>query len=46
MNVESLFERYTTGSGELLGLGMGLYLCKKIIDMHGGTITASTGEKL
>ncbi|HBB27492.1 TPA: hypothetical protein DCZ36_03290 [Candidatus Gracilibacteria bacterium] len=46
MNVESLFDRYTTGSGELLGLGMGLYLCKKIIDMHGGTITASTGEKL
>ncbi|MDD5377261.1 MAG: ATP-binding protein [Candidatus Gracilibacteria bacterium] len=46
INVESLFDQYVTGSRELIGLGMGLYLCKKIINMHGGTIIASIGERL
>ncbi|MDD2891610.1 MAG: HAMP domain-containing sensor histidine kinase [Candidatus Gracilibacteria bacterium] len=46
IDVEHLFDRYTTGNGNLIGLGMGLYLCKKIVDMHEGTILASIGERL
>ncbi len=46
INTEHLFDRYSTGSGESIGLGMGLYLCKKIIDMHNGTLTADVGDRL
>lgn len=46
INTEHLFDRYSTGSGESIGLGMGLYLCKKIVDMHGGNITADVSDRL
>lgn len=46
INTEHLFDRYATGTGESIGLGMGLYLCKKIIDMHNGTLTADVGDRL
>lgn len=34
-NPEKLFEKYATGTKDAMGLGMGLYLCKTIIEMHG-----------
>ncbi len=46
INTEHLFDRYSTGSGESIWLGMGLYLCKKIVDMHGGNITADISNRL
>jgi signal transduction histidine kinase len=41
-----LFEKYTTGGSGFVGLGMGLYLCRKIIEMHQGQITAGRSEQL
>lgn len=44
-NADKLFERYTTGAGGSSSLGMGLYLCRIIVEMHGGTIRAETSEE-
>ncbi len=41
-----IFDKYTTGNHAKLWLGMWLFLCKKIIDMHNGTIVASNGKIL
>jgi signal transduction histidine kinase len=41
VDIENLFDKYTIGSNWSTGLWMGLYLCKKIISMHNGTIEAS-----
>ncbi len=41
---ETLFERYHRGEGakKTLGLGLGLYLCRQIIEAHGGDIGVVT----
>lgn len=44
-DTEKLFERYTTGAGGSASLGMGLYLCRIIVEMHGGTIHAGKSEE-
>lgn len=41
-----VFDKYRIGKKETAGLGMGLYLCKKIVEMHHGSIGASTSQEL
>ncbi len=41
-----VFDKYRIGKKESAGLGMWLYLCKKIVEMHHGSIGASTSEVL
>ena len=37
-----LFDRYVTGGGRRGGLGLGLYLAKRIAEVHGGDITVQS----
>jgi signal transduction histidine kinase len=43
---ESIFDKYITGSWNATGLGMGLYLCKKIIELHDWDISVSQSDDL
>lgn len=45
-DIENIFERYATWSGNASGLWLGLYLCKKIIELHGGKIVAKNSKIL
>ncbi|MGE4443453.1 MAG: ATP-binding protein [Candidatus Altimarinota bacterium] len=45
IEIGELFDKYTKGSGNSIGLGMGLYLCKKIISMHDGVIQAGFSKE-
>lgn len=45
MNVSKIFEKYSIGKTSSLWLGLGLYLCKRIIEMHSGIISAGISEK-
>lgn len=45
VDMENIFDKYTTGSQGMIWLGMWLYLCKKIISMHGGTIEAKKSSE-
>jgi len=42
----SLFDKYSTGKTSSAWLGMWLYLCKKIVEMHNWTISANSSSKL
>ncbi|MDD2907676.1 MAG: HAMP domain-containing sensor histidine kinase [Candidatus Gracilibacteria bacterium] len=43
---KDIFEKYTTGTGNSIGLGLGLYLCKQIVEFHNGTIVAKNSKIL
>ncbi len=43
---ENIFSKYVTWSWSSTGLWMGLYLCKKIVELHKGSIHASNSKKL
>ncbi|MDD3646727.1 MAG: HAMP domain-containing sensor histidine kinase [Candidatus Gracilibacteria bacterium] len=40
-----IFEKYRSGN-KSVGLGLGLYLCKRIVELHNGTIEASNSKNL
>ncbi|MGC9526359.1 MAG: hybrid sensor histidine kinase/response regulator [Limnospira sp.] len=44
--IEGLFELYQRGRkvGNIQGLGLGLYLCRQIVNAHGGKIGAMRGD--
>ncbi|WP_025120080.1 MULTISPECIES: transporter substrate-binding domain-containing protein [unclassified Serratia (in: enterobacteria)] len=39
---QRLFQPFTQGHGETGGAGLGLYICRKLMDMMGGTIVLSS----
>lgn len=45
-SLERIFERFqqfsADGAGRVAGLGLGLWLVKNLVDLHGGTITAES----
>ena len=44
IKIADIFDKYTTGNKWTVWLGMWLYLCKKIVTMHNGTIEAMNSE--
>jgi signal transduction histidine kinase len=45
-DIDRLFERYHRGSNVsgIVGTGVGLYLVKMVVDMHGGAVTVESKE--
>jgi signal transduction histidine kinase len=45
-DLDRLFERYHRGSNVsgIVGTGVGLYLVKMVVDLHGGTIAVKSKE--
>lgn len=46
LEINNIFEKYSTGKWTYIGLGMGLYLCRTIVELHNGKIQASFWKKL
>ena len=45
-DIENIFEKYATWNNDSIWLGMWLYLCKRIVELHWWKISASNSEKL
>jgi len=45
-DIQSIFDKYMTWNTSSIWLWMGLYLCKKIIELHGWVITADKSTDL
>jgi len=43
---KNIFDKYSTWTWNASGLGMGLYLCKRIINLHWGKIVAEESHRL
>lgn len=46
IDISEVFWKYSTGWGSSSGLGMWLYLCQKIVELHGWKIEASNSDTL
>lgn len=46
VDISKLFDKYSTWKSSSIGLWMGLYLCKKIVELHWGKISASKSKEL
>lgn len=42
----NIFEKYATGNNDSIGLWMWLYLCKRIVELHGWQISAGNSLRL
>lgn len=45
IQIKELFDKYSKWNSNMMWLGMWLYLCKKIISMHHGTIEAGVSKE-
>jgi signal transduction histidine kinase len=46
LDIKKIFDKYSTGKWSSVGLWMGLYLCKTIVELHWGNIQAAFGKRL
>ncbi len=46
IDIEDIFDKYSTGESNSIGLWIGLYLCKRIVELHGGGIIPSVSNTL
>jgi len=45
-DIKNIFDKYSTWKTSWIGIGIGLYLCKKIVELHWGRIQADFSENL